>query len=140
MANDRQLSLLNQAFIEGFLDPKEARIGDRIWDLKSGWTLDWIENRNRNKIRELKHEMNAALLSYQSSKEAVDMHWDQAKVLQGNIKKTLIPWEQLDSSLAVDEIKSMKDQWTSIWGDPKDPKVAAEIERTVNYLYNKIEQ
>ena len=49
------------------------------------------------------------------------------------------PWdikkqEPGKSSTTASEIKSMRDQWISIWGDPNDPEVAARIQRTADNL------
>lgn len=129
------MSLLRQAHVEGLLDCREARQLDRNWHTRLNWTLDWVEERNRNEVRRLRHEMNCALLNYSANQEAVDLHWDQAHAIQGWIAGSLLPWEKgTRARLIRERAKEMTELWKKVWGDPKDPDVARKIQQTADAL------
>lgn len=135
MERDRGLSLLRQAHIEGFLDCREARLFDRNWWLRVKWTLDWVERRNRNEVRRLRHELNCALLDYFTGDELVDLHWDQALTLEQSVAKVLLPWEKHKKKrLTRRQFHDLVEMWRAAWGSEKDPAVAEKIQRTAEHL------
>lgn len=47
--------------------------------------------------------------------------------------RNLLPWLNSDEADEVD-LKDMRGQWVQAFGDPNDPAIAAEIERTAAWL------
>lgn len=132
MESNRGLSLLRQAHCEGRIDLRDAEPLDSRWWKKVLWTLDWVDRENQNRISDLKHRLHCSLLNYLSGEKAVSLHWDQATEHIRRIIRNLFPY--LKGGTRREEIESMANQWKQIWGDPRDPKVAAEIQRTVEHL------
>lgn len=132
MASSRGLSLLHQAHVEGKIDLRDADTFDCKWWLKVLWTLDWVSVDNHNRVDSLRHNLHCNLIQYLAGKEVVDLHWDQADKISKRIKHRLFPWVEDGPSQAT--IEKMAADWKAVWGDPKDPKVALEIDRTVAHL------
>jgi hypothetical protein len=131
---DRELSLLRQAYVEGYLDPREAAL-DLKWKQKVKWTLEWLERRNLNEIRKLQHDINCSLMDYFTGDRAIDLHWDQAHQIQNRIRKALMPWVEIEeAAISRKSFYEMVDTWKRIFGDPKDPEVAAKINKTAAAL------
>lgn len=128
------MSLLRQAHCEGRIDLRDADPYDWSWWKKVAWTLDWQEKENSNRIYQLKYLLHCSLLDYWLDKTTMDLHWDQAAKLQGRIANNLLPWLRLGEGPTQEIISEMSDQWKLIWGDPQDPKVVAEINKTVEHL------
>lgn len=127
---------MRQAHFEGYLDCKEARLLDRNWWRKARWAMDWAEKRNRNELRQLYHEHNAAMLDYLTGERAMDLHWDQAIQIQNRYAKALLPWEkhnkQKFSRRKFDEMVSL---WENIFGKREDPETQRKIQWTTEQLY-----
>lgn len=131
----RELSLLRQAHLEGFLDCREARVLDRQWWRKVHWTLDWLEDQNRNQLRKLSHELNCSLLDYFTGDKSVDLHWDQALDIQARISKTLLPWErQRAEGYSRNQFKDLVKLWEVVFGKRNDAKTEEKIRHTVKVL------
>jgi hypothetical protein len=129
------LNLLRQAYVEGHLDPKEAKPFDRKWWLKVRYTLDWLEQKNRNEIRKLKHDLQCGMINYMAGQKAIDLHWDQAHVMQRFIHKSLLPWVKfLGGKMSRRQLKELKAHWEAVWGPMGDKKTLLEINRTVEHL------
>lgn len=138
MANDRRLSLIRQAQVEGFIDCSRAQPSDRNWWYQLDLTLDWIEARNRNEIRKLKHDINCALLTYMAGERALELHWEQAHELQRNYAKTIIPWQTFEKARFSRQVfHEMVDLWKQAFGDPADKSVQDKINKTVNFLLSR---
>ena len=127
--------MLRQAFVEGHLRPIEASFFDPNWWRKVRWTIDWLDVKNTNEVRKLKHDMNCALLDYFTGDRAVDLHWEQAINIQNLVQKDLMPWRKItEIQLSRKRIHEMVAQWKAIFGDPDDPDVAEKIRQTAEHL------
>jgi len=134
LESGRGLSLLRQAHVEGRIDLRDADPYDRSWWQKVVWTLDWVDQLNRNKISELKHQLHCGLLDYLAGQDAINLHWEQATKTQKQVINSLFPWQGVGPEPEL--IEAMTDQWRGIYGHENDPKVQAEIDKTVKHLLN----
>ena len=133
MKGDRGLLLLREAHIRRFIDLTQADPFDRHFWIRTGWTLDWLENEHIREVWHNKYALHLSLLDYELDKERFDMHWNQAREAQDEIRALLLPWldnQGLDTVAA----RGLYQSWTSLWGDPDDPEVAKRIQATVEAL------
>jgi hypothetical protein len=117
------------------LDCREARLSDRSWWRKAHWAMAWVEKRNRNEVRKLSHDHNAALLNYAAGNKAIELHWEQALQIQSRIKQSLLPWEkERDKQMSKQRFNAMVELWEKVWGDQSDPETQKRIQWTADQL------
>jgi hypothetical protein len=117
------------------LDCREARLSDRSWWRKAHWAMAWVEKRNRNEVRKLSHDHNAALLNYTAGNKAIELHWEQALQIQSRIKQSLLPWEkERDKQMSKQRFNAMVELWEKVWGDQSDPETQKRIQWTADQL------
>lgn len=127
--------MLRQAFVEGNLNAADSKPDDPNWWRKVKFTIEWLNIKNLNELRKLRHDMNCSLLDYLTDDKALDMHWEQAINIQNIIQKDTMPWRQeIEIGLSRKSVRTMVEQWKAIYGDPNDPEVADKIQKTAEHL------
>jgi hypothetical protein len=97
--------------------------------------MDWVEKRNRNELRQLFHDHNAAMLDYFCGERAMDLHWEQAVQIQNRYAKAILPWEKHDKKkFSRRSFDSMIELWESVWGKRDDPETQKRIQWTVEQM------
>jgi hypothetical protein len=88
----------------------------------------------------LKYELNVALLDYALENKTFELHWDRAQELQGIMNQMLMPWLEHQKGPSRQEVRDMAKMWEKVFGDPRDPAVAARIETTARALRSMAEK
>jgi hypothetical protein len=97
--------------------------------------MSWAEKRNRNELRHLFHEHNAAMLNYLNGERAMDLHWEQALQIQARYAKAIIPWEKhSQQKFSRRQFNDMIAMWESVWGKRDAPETQQLIQWTVDQL------
>ncbi len=140
MEGDRVGTLIIQAARTGAIDFGRAKLLDRHWWLKLKFILNNLETDSLFRILKARQDQHlAAILTPNISQSSFDTHWSSANDAIGKMTESLFPWMGDMSSKAVKNrnIQMMADAWKQRWGDPKDPKVKANIDATVAEMYRK---
>jgi hypothetical protein len=133
LKGDRGLLLLREAHIRGYLNLAQADTFDRHFWIRVGWTLEWLEQEHFREVLRDKYALHLALLNYELDQERFDLHWDQARAVQRELRLLLLPW--LDNQeLDIGKARKLEQLWIDIWGNPDDPEVAKRIQATANAL------
>ena len=69
------------------------------------------------------------------TKDSLDNSWKIASELIDDTTDVLFPWRSKDDDSQQKSVHAqLREAWVSAWGDPKDPKVAAKIKATADWL------
>jgi hypothetical protein len=141
LAGDRELNLLRQAYLEGHLQPHEARPSDRLWWRKLDWIFAYLEDRNRLAYRQVIHSLHAGALDYTAKNNAFDHHWKQAIALEEKIRDALLPWDRgVVSRRRGHGVKALADSWKTLFGDYNDPAIQQKVLQTIQAMYRRAAQ
>ena len=139
MDSDRGAALIKQAAFRGLIDFSKADPSDRWWWLKLKWLLNELEEDNFRSAIKTHFHLNTALLSYQNEEKQFKHHWDRAVTLSDGLHDSLFPYAKIkkDPNSQQNEYKRLITSWKDTFGDPDDPLIKAEIQKTVDFLTGK---
>lgn len=122
----------------GKVDFVAADFRDRAWWLRTRWQLDQLEDERLQKVLELQHTQNLAVLSGGAVEQSFEHHWKHANQNITSLHELMFPW--LSGSAEknrMSEIAQLRQQWVNKYGDPRDPKVKAKLDKIVKSLRDK---
>jgi hypothetical protein len=108
----------------------------------TSWTrlkivLNQIDRESHLRVLDMQHRQQLSMLSHPDmTKDSLDNSWKIASELIDDTTDVLFPWRSKDDDDSQQKSvhAQLREAWVSAWGDPKDPKVAAKIKATADWL------
>ncbi len=124
-----------QAASSGALDFRRADPRSRAWQRRLNIALYSIEKANVARWSEVEAAHAHAMLSRVDLTDDGYEHYQAASARhRQSVRRRLFPWFVEKVVDRGDAAKALERQWIAVWGDPKDPAVAARIEATAQAL------
>jgi len=138
LEGDRGAKLIIRAASRGIIDYSQARPLDHLWWYKLKYILDEIEDEDRLKYSNMRFLLNLAVLDYSTEQRQFDHHWERASEILNRTYNQLFTWDKQELESTTQRYENLAQRWRDTFGDPKDPKVAADIQRTVDLMLGKV--
>ncbi len=122
--------------MSGRLDFSKANPADPLYMIKEEWVLNEVLKENLlelSKAELLSHSVRST--DFRMSNEGYQSTIDGVIAAFGDLRRLKIPWSKIQASKSPrDNIRAMSAAWKEVWGDPRDPLVAAAIDNTIKVL------
>ena len=128
------MTLLLRAVATGCLDLSEANSSDPVWLTRERLMLREVERTATVDFLRMHHDQDAVAAAgwpaWDQEGSVYKFHLKRAQGVAHQIGKSLFPYEEWDpEELARSKGKADRLRYLQAFGDPTDPKVAAELQR-----------
>ena len=121
-----------RAAARGVIDFARFDPNDRRWWTRLRWLLDAWEADEFLKYLELQTLRHASALSPSAGSQWFDHYWKSTGKIVDAANDLLFPWNSKSGKTGrIENVDAMYKQLVKTFGDPKDPEVAARIDRAV---------
>lgn len=127
--------MLLRAHVAGALDLGKADVLDPRWWKKAEFIMQELERTDDIQLEEYEYRINLALIDQSSEEEVLKMALDATEATCHRMEALVRPWlVDTPTTDLHDTIKTMRDQYVEIFGDPSTPEFQARLADTIAYL------
>ncbi|GAG25128.1 unnamed protein product, partial [marine sediment metagenome] len=127
----RWFHLAVRAFTKRYLAFSEVERQDERWRIREELLLAEVEREALGDMHRMLHRQETAAAQYEAGSDVFRYYYDRARQQYDAFVKLFLPYMKVVSTK---DLESLAALWKQVFGDPDDPELAAEIDKTRAYL------
>jgi hypothetical protein len=132
---DRWGRLAVKAYSDGVIDFASSHRSDDRWKLREALVLSEVERKELVELERMLHDEDVHAAQYIAGNSVFQYYWEQAQQRFNTTKRLRTPY--LKQAQQQDDPDRVAKLWSDAFGDPNDPDVRADVEKTIEILKNR---